>query len=56
MWEYRGCDTTLLREALHLPNELAGDRGSSEMLTSNGGHWLGVLGYALKRMGWGNGM
>ena len=51
MQEYRGCDTTLLGEALHLPSELAGDGGSSGMSTSNGGHWLGTLGYASKHIG-----
>jgi len=56
MRAYRGCNMTLLGEALHLPSELAGDRGSSGMSTSNRGHWLGVLGYVSKRMGWGNGM
>ena len=51
MQEYRGCDTTLLGEALHLPSELAGDRGSLGMSTSNRGCWLGILGYASKRIG-----
>jgi len=30
----------LLGEALCLPSELAGDGGSSGMVTSNGGCWL----------------
>jgi len=55
MQVYCSCNTTLLGEALHLPSELAGDRGSSGMSTSSGGCWLGALGYTLKRMGWGDG-
>ena len=51
MREYHSCDTTLLGEALHLPSKLAGDRGSLGMLTSNGGCWLGILGYASKHIG-----
>ena len=34
---YCGCKTTLAGEALCLPSELAGDGGSSGMVTSNGG-------------------
>jgi len=34
---YCGCDTMLVGEALCLPSELAGDRGSSGMSTSNRG-------------------
>jgi len=37
MQVYCGCDTTLLGEALRLPSELAGDRGSSGISTSSGG-------------------
>ena len=37
MRAYCGCDTTLVREALCLPSELAGDGGSSGMSTSIGG-------------------
>ena len=55
MQTYHGCDTTLLGEVLRLPSELAGDGGSSGMLISNGGHWLGILGYVSKYMSWGNG-
>ena len=55
MWAYCGCDTTLVGEALRLPSELAGDGGSSEMLTSIGGRWLGTMGYVLKRVGGGDG-
>jgi len=51
----RGGDTALLGEALHLPSELVGDGGSSGMLTSNGGCWLGILGCMLKSMSWGSG-
>ena len=46
----------LLGEALRLPSELAGDRGSSGMLTSSRGWWLGAMGYASKHIGCGNGM
>jgi len=55
MQAYHGCDTALLGEALRLPNELVGDGGSSGMSTSNGGHWLGILGYVSKCMSWGDG-
>ena len=38
MREYHcSCDTMLLGEVLCLPSELAGNGGSSGMLTSNGG-------------------
>jgi len=49
-----GSDTMLLGKALHLPSELAGDGGSSGILTFNGGRWLGILGYALNCMSWGD--
>ena len=55
MQEYCSCDMTLLGEVLYLPSELAGDRGSLGMVTSNRGHWLGATGYASKDMGWGDG-
>ena len=55
MQEYCGCNTMLLGEALRLPSELVGDGGSSGMLTSNGGRWLGAMGYASKHVGWGDG-
>jgi len=55
MQEYCGCDMTLLGEALHLPSELGGDGGSSGILTSSGGRWLGTLGYTSKCIGWGDG-
>jgi len=55
MQAYCGCDTMLLREALRLPSELAGDGGSLGILTSNRGHWLGILECASKHMGWGDG-
>jgi len=55
MQAYCSCNTTLLGEALCLPSELAGDGGSSGMSTSSRGRWLGALGYALKRVGWGDG-
>ena len=41
---YCGCKTTLVGEVLHLPSELARDGGSSGMVTSNGGRWLGTAG------------
>ena len=41
---YCGCKTTLVGEALCLPSELAGDGGSSGMVTSNRGQWLGTAG------------
>jgi len=44
MRAYCSCKMTLVREALRLPSELAGDRGSSGMVTSNGGQWLGTVG------------
>ena len=56
MQVYHGCDTMLLGEVLRLPSELAGDGGSSGMSTSSGGRWLGALGYALKHVGWGDGI
>jgi len=34
----------LVGEALCLPSELAGDGGSSGMVTSNRGRWLGTVG------------
>jgi len=34
----------LVGEALRLPSELAGDRGSSGIVTSNRGRWLGTVG------------
>jgi len=55
MQEYCGCDTTPLREVLHLPNELAGDGESSGMSISNRGCWFGTLGYTLKHVCWGDG-
>jgi len=56
MQAYCGCNTVLLREALHLPSELVGDGGSLGILTSSGGCWLGAMGYASKHIGWGDGM
>jgi len=41
---YWGCETTLVGEVLRLPSELAGDRGSSGMVISNRGQWLGTVG------------
>jgi len=35
---------TLVGEALRLPSKLAGDGGSSGMVTSSGGRWLGTAG------------
>jgi len=35
---------TLVSEALHLPSKLAGDGGSSGMVISNRGRWLGTVG------------
>jgi len=35
---------TLVGEALHLPSKLAGDGGSSGIVISNGGQWLGTVG------------
>jgi len=56
MRAYHGCDMTLLGKALRLPSELVGDRGSSGMSISNGGRWLGILGYVSKCMSWGDSM
>ena len=44
MRAYCGCETTLAGEALRLPSELVEDRGSSGMVISNGGRWLGTVG------------
>jgi len=35
---------TLVSEALRFPSKLAGDGGSSGMVISNGGRWLGATG------------
>jgi len=42
----------LFGKALHLPSELAGDGGSSGMVTSNRGQWLGTAGWTLWDIGW----
>jgi len=44
MRAYCSCKMTLVREALRLPSKLAGGGGSSGMVTSNGGQWLGTAG------------
>ena len=51
---YRGCDTVLLGEALHLPSELLGDRGSLWIMSSSGGWLLGTMGYGSNSIGSGD--
>jgi len=38
---------TLVGKALRSPSELAGDGGSSGIVSSNRGRWLGTVGYVL---------